>query len=329
MSRTRRLLLVLVMLPGLAGFAGQPVEDSLVAARQLYAAASYDEALAMLGRLEKSAAAPDREIPLTRALCLVGLNRDGDARAAMAQLVDLDPRFEFDVADASPRVRDLLRSVRTERLPKVVQARYAEAKRAFDAGDFGTAATRFADVRGLLDDPLLEADAAASDLKTLTRGFADLSAKLREAASAAAPSSAPTPADASVGGGTPGRGVAPPAESAGASPRLPVGTAGTTASMPTTTDRVAKVVEPVALSQRPPEWPPQLGRSRSGPARATIMVVIDEAGKVTSARTVVGINPVYDVLLLDAARRWKYQPATQDGRPIPFTQVVSVLVASP
>ena len=327
MSRTTRcLLLVMVMLPGLATAFGQPAEDSLAAARRLYASAAYDEALTMLDRLETSATTPDREIPLTRALCLVGLNRDGDARTAMARLVDLDPRFEFDAAEASPRVRDLLRGVRAERLPRIVQARYAAAKHAFDTEEFGTAATLFADVRGLLDDPVLSADATAADLRTLTRGFADLSARLRDAA--AVPHSTPTPTNAGPAGGSAVLGPAA-AGSTTAVPVQAVGTAGTAASIPRAADRVARIVEPVAISQRPPEWPPQLGRPRGDPVRATIIVLIDEVGKVTSARTVVAVNPVYDVLLLDAAKRWKYQPATQDGQPIPFTKVVSVLVGAP
>ena len=73
MSRTTRcLLLVMLMLQGLARAFGQPAEDSLAAARQLDASASYDDALTMLDRLEQSAATPDREIPLTwRCACSV------------------------------------------------------------------------------------------------------------------------------------------------------------------------------------------------------------------------------------------------------------------
>ena len=215
----------------------------------------------------------------------------------MEGLVDLDPRFDFDPADASPRVRDLLRGVRAERLPGITRERYAAAKQAFDAKDYGLAATRFADVRALLAEPVLEdAQAGLADLRTLADGFADLSAKLQPAA-AASPFLQPPAAEAVPRAGA-GPGPAPVGTShAGDSRTTPPTT--TPPPTPAAAER-SQVVEPVAVSQQPPAWPPALGLLRGRAYRATVMVIIDEAGKVTSARIVESVNRVYR---LAAARR--------------------------
>ena len=225
------------------------------------------------------------------ALCLLGLNRDGDARAAMAQLVDLDPRFEFDVADASPRVRDLLRGVRAERLPKVVQARYAGAKQAFDAGDFGAAATRFADVRGLPGRPGARGrrhngrpeDAHAG----VRRPQCEVAGRGRIAATGGVSSHqqrARERRDLRRTGADRERSGAPPPAG---------GTAGAAADIPRATARAAGSSNPWPISESRPSGLRNSAARRGTPSRATITVVIDDAGKVTSARTVVAIQPLF------------------------------------
>jgi TonB family protein len=322
MSALRWTTIVVMLLFWQLRAVAQPAEDSVAAARQLYAAAAYEEALSMLDRLDQAAGAEktDREIPLTRALCLVGLNREADARSAMEVLVDLDPRFDFDPAEASPRVRDLLRAVRAERLPRIIRNRYTTAKQAFDTRDYVLAATRFADVQALLDDPLLRgADADLADLKTLADGFADLSAKLRPPAAPVLPVATRAAAGAEDAAKTDAAAT-------------PTGTADpTTADATRGASQVGpgglRITEPVVIGQAVPSWPPRLPL---GPARrATVMVIIDETGKVTSARIVESLNPVYDELLLDAARRWTYRPATRQGLPIMFTKLVTVTIEGP
>jgi TonB family protein len=322
MSALRWTTIVVMLLSWQLRAVAQPAEDSVAAARQLYAAAAYEEALSMLDRLDQAAGAEktDREIPLTRALCLVGLNREADARSAMEVLVDLDPRFDFDPAEASPRVRDLLRAVRAERLPRIIRDRYTAAKQAFDTRDYALAATRFGDVQALLDDPLLRgADADLADLKTLADGFADLSAKLRPPAAPVLPVATRAATGAEDAAKTDAAAT-------------PTGTADpTTADATRGASQVGpgglRITEPVVIGQAVPSWPPRLPL---GPARrATVMVIIDETGKVTSARIVESVNPVYDELLLDAARRWTYRPATRQGLPIMFTKLVTVTIEGP
>ncbi|MCL4813692.1 MAG: energy transducer TonB, partial [Vicinamibacteraceae bacterium] len=58
--------------------------------------------------------------------------------------------------------------------------------------------------------------------------------------------------------------------------------------------------------------------------RGAIEIDIDTNGMVSAVRLVTSIHPVYDVRLLDAARRWRYRPATRKGVAVPYTRVVNV-----
>ena len=53
-------------------------------------------------------------------------------------------------------------------------------------------------------------------------------------------------------------------------------------------------------------------------------VVISEAGDVESAELREPVHPLYNALLLEATRRWKYQPAIQGGVGVKFLKTISV-----
>jgi hypothetical protein len=38
------------------------------------------------------------------------------------------------------------------------------------------------------------------------------------------------------------------------------------------------------------------------------------------------IHPIYDRLLLNEARRWRYSAATRSGTPVPYRKVIEVVV---
>ena len=63
--------------------------DSLAGARDLYASASYEEALAMLGRLNAAELPPDegRAADQYRALCLLALGKTAEASQAIEAVV--------------------------------------------------------------------------------------------------------------------------------------------------------------------------------------------------------------------------------------------------
>src|SRR5690348_17268604 len=110
--------------------------DSLATARDLYASAAYEDALAVLNKLP-NAGRPADEIRATdqyRALCLLALGRTAEAEHAIEQVVAADP-FYRPATDVSPRVRTAFSDVRKRMLPALIQAKYSEAKSAFDKKD--------------------------------------------------------------------------------------------------------------------------------------------------------------------------------------------------
>src|SRR5262245_28931351 len=122
--------------------------DSLTAARDLYAAAEYEDALVLLNTLQSGDHAPDerRTIEQYRAYCLLALGRSADAEQAIAAVVTATPLYKPTVADASPRVRSAFTEVRRRMLPSIIQQRYAAAKEAFDRKNFAVSAALFTEV---------------------------------------------------------------------------------------------------------------------------------------------------------------------------------------
>ena len=80
-------------------------EDTLAAARELYASAAYEDALAVLNKLPDTNR-PDetRVVEQYRALCLLALGRTGEAERAIEAVVNGDPSYR-PASDVSPRVR--------------------------------------------------------------------------------------------------------------------------------------------------------------------------------------------------------------------------------
>ena len=83
-------------------------DNPFSAARDLYASARYDEALAVLNGLQPTSdgGGSDRKsIEQYRSLCLLALGRGTEAESAIAAVVTADPLFMPNETDASPRVR--------------------------------------------------------------------------------------------------------------------------------------------------------------------------------------------------------------------------------
>src|SRR6266566_228483 len=167
-------------------------DDSLAGARELYASAAYEDALAMLGRLNM------KELPSNegrvadqyRALCLLALGKTSEASQAIEAVVAADPAYHPSDNDVSPRVRSVFSDVRRRLLPGLVQQKYAQAKSAYDRKDYRTASVGFGQLLALFDDPDLAGAAGKpplSDLRVLSDGFHQLSVQ------ALAPPPAPEP----------------------------------------------------------------------------------------------------------------------------------------
>jgi protein TonB len=85
-----------------------------------------------------------------------------------------------------------------------------------------------------------------------------------------------------------------------------------------------ELTPPVALKQVMPQWVPPDLVSRQTEFTGSIRVSISAGGKVAAAQIVTAVHPLYDRLLLEAARSWEFQPARRDGVAIPSEQVVQV-----
>src|SRR5207247_3941189 len=99
-------------------------ENSLMTARELYASAAYEDALAVLATLP--ADGPVEEIRAGeqyRALCLLALGRTGEAESAIAVVITRNPTYR-PTSDVSPRVRTAFTDVRRKVMPAIVQQWY-------------------------------------------------------------------------------------------------------------------------------------------------------------------------------------------------------------
>ena len=150
----RRLIVPFLLAASFAHSAlGQvPGRDVVGPARDLYASARYDEALAVLNDLrpaDAASAVSDRKsIEQYRSLCLLALGRGTEAESAIAAVVTADPAYQPGEVEASPRVRTAFSDVRRRLLPDIASAGYVQAKSAFDSKEYATAAQQFRQVIG-------------------------------------------------------------------------------------------------------------------------------------------------------------------------------------
>jgi tetratricopeptide (TPR) repeat protein len=283
------------------GGAAARTADSIDAARELYASARYDEALAVLNGLggsNSSGPAEKKLIEQYRSLCLLALGRADEAEAAIAAVVRVDPFYKPSEAEASPRVRATFADVRERLLPDLATARYAEAKQAYDRKSFAEASARFRELVVLLDDPQMAG--RLSDLRTLAAGFVEL------ATTAAAPP--PPPKEKEIEAAEPSAPVEPKKSAA---PRI-------------YTAEDDGVVPPVIIHQDLPSVPASIvGMTRD---KGVLDVVIDEQGRVVSIALRARVHPLYDTALMTAARDWKYKPAQLNGTPVKYRKLLQISV---
>ena len=192
-----------ILLLGAAHLHGQ---DTLSAARDLYASAEYDSALKLLDRLSGASSEDQQSIELYRSLCLLAVGRTQDAERSVEMIIARDPLYRPG-EDLSPRMRTAFSEARKRLLPSIVQQQYADAKGAFERKEFESAASGFRRVVDALNDPDMGSAASKpplADLRTLAAGFHDLSVK-GDTAGAGTRAAAP----AGCSGATSGRGRRP------------------------------------------------------------------------------------------------------------------------
>ena len=277
-------------------------QPSLGKAKELYAAANYDEALTMFNTLGSglsgdSAHTEDAAtIAMYRVLCLVAVGRNAEVDAAIDRLVSQHPLYRPPSDELSPRIRTAVSTARIRVLPAMVQRRYEESKTAYDRGEFASASVGFKWVLSALSDPDISPLANQPpllDIKTLAAGFVDLSAK------ALAP---PPPPKVSLTPAT----VTPPRD-----------------FKRVFTSEDSDAVAPVTVRQNMPRFPGTLTTAAAG----VIELIIDATGAVETVRMLESVHPQYDSLVMSAAKRWQYQPAHVAGTTVRYLKRIQISLA--
>ena len=287
----------LIVATGLLAVAPTAVaqKNALAAARELYVAAAYEDALAALNGLRASSGREEKSlVEQYRAFCLLALGRAAEADSAIEEAVAAAPFTQPSATDVSPRVRLTFREVRRRVLPAIIERQYAEARAAFDRKD-GTAADRFTQVLKMIADADLQSIAEEpqlSQLRAMATDFLVLS----------------TPK------------ASPPLQSRAASPP-----AAKPLTAPPEPRDTAHVYGPDDVDVLPPDAVRQsfaaMGEVFS-PRPGAVEIVIDETGAVIAAITKVSVNALYDRLALATAKTWRYRPAVRDHVTVKYRIVV-------
>lgn len=273
-------------------------QDNLTRARELYESAAYEEALVELGRLKtadpaSSAAAIDRY----RALCLMALSRGAEADEVIESIVISDPLYLPAATEAAPRVRAAFSAVRQRVLPGVARQLYIDAKGLFDRKAYLEAVQALERTVRVIDNVDAADKSDLADLRFLAAGFLELGR-----ASLAPPAPGPASGGATAAPATP-------------TVRAPQPAAG----LPASTDLVV-------LKQDVPPLPFALAARTTQEFRGLIEVQIDIAGKVTDVRILQPVHPMYDPLLVKAAREWAYEPPRVGGKPTATRKRVEIVL---
>ena len=280
--KTLSIVLMLALMIGAAPLAAQ---DTLEEAKAHYAAASYEEALSTLTRVDVAPPANKVEVEQYRAFCFIALGKMPEAERAVAALVASDPKYVPSPTVASPKVLQLVSDMRRKELPGVARRLLEDGRAAFKDKQFARAHQTFDLLVQLLDDPALKGRPENEDMRVVAEGFFALA----DAASA------------------------PPA------PAVPAETA-----VRTTGTGTGLLEPPIVIQQSLPEWSPPDDLAASRDYVGAIKVTIGSDGKVKAAAIEKATYPTYDARLLQVARTWLYKPARRNGEPVESEKIIAI-----
>ena len=296
---------------------GIGAQDTLTAAKDLYASAAYEDALSTLTRLtEGGGAAPDiaRQVDEYRAFCLYALGRTDEAESVAETMIRREPMMKLDSPDVSPRLEVMFSTVRKRLLPSLIRERFKTARTALEQKNLKEAEPQLVEAKLMIADAekLAIKDEGLADLSVLVDGFLQLvrsTADQRQATAQPAAANIPQESPA-VTAPAPRRTEAAPAPAPAGAPRV------------YTVDDVG-VVPPAVINQRMPAMTPDLVRiTKAMNTSAVVEIVIDEKGDVVDATIIKSVNTSFDNIVIGAARRWKYRPALKDGVAVRYVKTL-------
>src|SRR5262249_9925193 len=171
----KSLLIAALVLVGSAGSLG--AQDTLSAARELYATAAYEDALSTLSRIDV-AGSPDlaRQVDDYRAFSLFALGRTREAESMAESVIRRNPLAQLDAADTSPRLERLFSDVRTRLLPSLIRDEFRAARVEIERKTFSAAEAPLDHARQMIAEAqrLGVKDDGLSDLTVLVDGFLQL-----------------------------------------------------------------------------------------------------------------------------------------------------------
>jgi TonB family protein len=293
-------------------------QDALTAAKDLYASAAYEDALAALTRVKETAPELAQQADEYRAFSLFALGRTSEAETVVEGVVRKDPFAVPDARDASPRINDMFAQVRKRLLPDMIRDEYKSARATLDKGQLPAAVPSLNKVKRMLDQAksLGVMDQTLNDLDVLVRGFLDLAKSTADLASAEAAAKAPSPAPAPAA-------IPPPAVAAASPTRADGGPKGPRVYSVADKD----VVAPVPIRQATPTIPYSVARTMTGQS-GVLEIIINEKGDVEGALMREPVNNVFDAAVLMAAKTWKYRPAMREGQAVKYMKRVGVSPAA-
>jgi hypothetical protein len=331
---TREMKKLLLAFAVLAVAPAVAAQESLTAAKDLYASAAYEDALSTLTRLRDGSTATAepmiRQIDQYRTFCLFALGRTAEAESVAESLIRKDPLQQLDDGDASPRIVAMFADVRRRLLPGLTKDEYRAARASLDRKDFAGAELQLTRTSRLLEESqkLGTLDETLSDLRVLVDGFlvltrstVDARTTVQRPEAQSGPPAAIGPSLAASAATGPSQTGAPPATSATRVREAPKAPA-----QPIYDSTTVDVVAPVTLRQPMPLITPSVASVLSTIHKSGILeIVIDEEGNVERAVMLDRVNPIFDALVLDVTRTWKYRPAMRGGVAVRYIKTISIV----
>jgi hypothetical protein len=249
---------------------------------------------------------------LSEAQALLESGRTFDAERLLERVVARRPLTAPELVGRSSDLAVLYLRVRVRMLPVMAETLYGAAKTSYDEGRLDLALAQFDDLRRLVDSAEARTE-GLSDLGMLAEGFSRLIRRQRESTLTDIPVEEIRVA------------VEPPR----ANPPAPFLEA--VVPKPFAPWRLQEygsddldVTPPATIEQTLPAWVAPDGLPASRTFRGVLAVVVGEDGLVHSAEVVAPSFAGYDALLVSAAKRWRYEPASKEGRPVRFRKVIQI-----